>query len=85
MRLSFSFSWDFDGSLRYVAFTAGQDSVVPGDTNGQSDAFVLDRQSPAFDTFDTDGDGLANTFETRFGLNAASSSGSGRTRRGSGR
>ena len=62
----------FDGTLRYCAFTSPMGTLVTPDTNGSTDVFVHDTLSPAFDTYDTDGDGLANTFEARFGLNGAS-------------
>jgi hypothetical protein len=64
----------FDGALRYaVAEFAG--ALVAEDTNGLDDVYVFDRSSPAADSFDTDGDGLAEPFETRFGLDPASATG----------
>jgi len=35
------------GDGRFVAFSTGADNLVPGDTNGTSDVFVLDRQTGA--------------------------------------
>jgi hypothetical protein len=67
---------DFDATLRYYTFLSMSDTITPGDTNGVPDVFVHDRESPAFDSYDSDGDGLANTFESRFGLNAAQAQGS---------
>jgi hypothetical protein len=65
----------FDGTLRYFSFVSGSSALAPGDANGVPDAFVHDLQSPAFDSYDTDGDGLANAFESRFGLSASTSTG----------
>ncbi len=48
---------------RFVIFQTNV-AGVPGDIDGAVDVYVLDR--------DTDGDGMANTWETLFGLNPAS-------------
>jgi hypothetical protein len=43
-----AFDWDTDQEVtpggRFVAFTSWADDVIPGDTNGTLDVFVLDRQ-----------------------------------------
>jgi hypothetical protein len=64
----------FDDTLRYAVAESGA-ALVAEDTNGIDDIYVFDRLSPAADTFDTDGDGLAEAFETRFGLDPASAAG----------
>ncbi|MFC7385427.1 S8 family serine peptidase [Sphaerisporangium rhizosphaerae] len=42
---AFSLTPTLSGDARYVGFSSGATNLVPGDTNGQTDAFAHDRQS----------------------------------------
>ena len=44
--------------LRYVAFTSNASNLVPGDTNGQPDVFVADRQTGSIVRASVDADGI---------------------------
>ena len=49
---------------RFVAFESGADNLVPGDTNGESDVFVHDRQTGQTTRVSVNSDGeQANAFE----------------------
>jgi Tol biopolymer transport system component len=53
----------FDASGRWLVFTSSDPTLVPGDTNGASDVFLLDR--------DPDADGMPTAWEQQFGLDPA--------------
>lgn len=44
--------------LRYIAFTSNASNLVPGDTNGQPDVFVADRQTGIVVRVSVDADGI---------------------------
>ena len=54
----------------HVVFASASSSLVPGDTNVQTDAFLHDRA-----LLDEDGDGLPTSFENQFGLSPTSAAG----------
>ena len=54
---SYSFSARISGDGRYVAFMSDASNLVPGDTNGESDIFVHDRQTGATERVSVDSSG----------------------------
>ncbi|MEU6712107.1 S8 family serine peptidase [Nonomuraea sp. NPDC046802] len=54
---SFSLSPTVSGDGRFVGFNSGATNLVPGDTNGQTDAFVHDRQTGATERISVAHDG----------------------------
>jgi len=54
---AYTYSVAMSGEGRYVAFDSGADNLVVGDTNGQADVFVLDRQTSQIERVSVASDG----------------------------